>query len=120
MRLPEKPPVEVVTPVTSKSFWILTFFVVVIPVLESYVVHVPAAPAEMLTSIVVPLTLKVFPVPTKFNVSALPIAIPADWIPTLLVYVSPKLNALYATPSRTSPSCAPPFKTVKVAESDAV
>ena len=31
VRLPTKPPVDVVTPVTSKLFCILTFFVVVTP-----------------------------------------------------------------------------------------
>ena len=33
--LPTNPPVDVVTPVTSKSFSILTFFVVLTPVLVS-------------------------------------------------------------------------------------
>ena len=42
--LPTNPPVEVVTPVTSRSLSILTFFVVVIPVLLSNVAHVPPAP----------------------------------------------------------------------------
>jgi hypothetical protein len=35
-------------------------------------------PPEILTSIVEPLTANVFPVPTKFNLSALPIKIPED------------------------------------------
>ena len=34
-RVPTKPPVDVVTPVTSKSFCIFTFFVVVTPVTPS-------------------------------------------------------------------------------------
>ena len=82
-KLPSKPPVDVVTPVTSKSFCIFTFFVVVIPVTPSKLLQVPPAPAdppppEILTSIVVPLTKNVFPVPTKLRVSALPITTPAD------------------------------------------
>ena len=46
VRLPTNPPVDVVTPVTSRLSSILTFFVVVIPVLLSNVAHVPPAPTE--------------------------------------------------------------------------
>ena len=42
------------------------------------IVMIDAAPLEILTSIVEPLTANVFPVPTKFNVSALPIKTPED------------------------------------------
>ena len=44
--MPTNPPVEVVTPVTSRSLLIFTFFVVVIPVFLSYVAHVPPAPTS--------------------------------------------------------------------------
>ena len=76
-------------------------------------VHVPPAPAaEILMSTVVPLSANVFPVPTKFKVFAcVDIGVPAELIPTVAVAA---LNALYATPSITSPLVAPPFNIEKV------
>ena len=45
----------------------------------------PPPPPAILMSIVEPLTAKVFPAPIKFSVVALPMLLPADEIPILVM-----------------------------------
>ena len=64
-------------PTTPRTFVEGIANVTAVPTLTPTVM-MDAEPLEILTSTVVPLTANVFPVPTKFNVSALPINTPAD------------------------------------------
>ena len=64
-------------PITSKVFEEGMLNVTAVPALVGTTM-IEAAPLEMLTSIVEPFTKKVFPVPTKLSVSALPIKAPPD------------------------------------------
>ena len=97
---------EFPTPTKSVSsrVLVLTPIALFVAIPAVYVAQVPPAPAPpaILTSMVVPFPLNVFPTPRKFSLSALQIFSPAELMPIQAV-VLPRLNALKAPNSRPPP-----------------